>query len=240
MYVASPKEAKGFVATLKRGARSFAGVEAWVAPSFTLLPGLAAATKGSSIKIGAQTVSAYTDGPRTGEVSAAMLKEAGASFAIVGHSERRARGDTDGLVKEQLLHVVKEKLTAVLCVGEEERTPEGAHFAFIEKQLSILKDAKPFTARIVVAYEPVWAIGKTAGESMPPQELQETVIYIKRVLADIVGRATALKMPILYGGSVEPENAAALVEEGGVNGFLVGHASAKIDAFVEILKSCRQ
>ena len=127
MYIDSPEEAKGFVSILKRRAASFAGVDAWIAPPFTLLPVL------KGIKLGGQAVSANI-GAHTGEVSALMLKGAGASFVIVGHSERRALGDTDEHVHAQLAAAAGAGLAPVLCVGEDERTPEGSHFTKIAEQ----------------------------------------------------------------------------------------------------------
>jgi triosephosphate isomerase len=211
-----------------------------VAPAFPLIAPVAAALKGSSIHIGAQAVSSYIDEKRTGEVSAAILKHAGVSFVIVGHSERRATGETDELVRAQLHAAAKEGLVPVLCVGEQERDSGGHHFTTIARQLSAAlgeKSAKN-VKRLVVAYEPVWAIGKSAGEAMRPADLQETVIFIRKTLADILGRAVALRTAILYGGSVEGENAAMLIADGGVAGFLVGHASADVDTFLPILKAC--
>ena len=151
-------------------------------------------------------------------------------------------GESNELVHAQLTQAASMGLTAILCVGEKERDPSGAYFGVIEEQLSsAFKSAKKTEMlKIVIAYEPVWAIGKTAAEAMKPADVREMSIFIKKTLADIFERKAALKVPILYGGSVESENACALITEGDVNGFLVGHASAALNSFVEILKSCKK
>lgn len=203
-----------------------------VAAPFTFLPLL------KGLKVGGQTVSAQTEGAHTGEVSAKMLKAAGATFVIVGHSERRAY-ESDGVVHAQIERAAEAGLIPVLCVGEREHKEDGAHFGFIEEQLmSALREFRR-TQKLIVAYEPVWAIGKTAEDAMQPESVEETVIFIRKILAQSLGRPAALKVPILYGGSVEAENAKALLERGGVAGFLVGHASAKPETFVELLNACK-
>ncbi len=246
MYVEMPQEAKKLASALRRKARTFSGVEVVLAPAFPLVPIVAAALKGSSIKIGAQTLSAYADGQHTGEISAAMLKAVGASFVIVGHSERRSSpahlGESDASVRAQLVNAHAAGLTAVLCVGEQERdSANGTHFTLVAAQLtSALQTVAPkAAAKLVVAYEPVWAIGKSANEAMRPADLREMVIFIRKTLADILGRTAGVRVPILYGGSVEGENASQLLHEGGVSGFLVGRASANADSFLEILKVLR-
>lgn len=235
LYVDSPKAAAKFLDGLRKTARTCKGVEAWIAAPFPFVSAL----KNQTIKIGAQTVSVYENGAHTGEVSATMLKNIGAKFVIVGHSERR-EFESNEVVREQLSRALGAGLTAVLCAGEREREASGAHFTYIEEQIRSACLSLPHPSRLVVAYEPVSAIGKSAEDAMRPAELREMAIFVKKVLSDALGRAAAERVPILYGGSVEPSNAKELMEEGGVAGFLVGHASAELDSFVEILKALRR
>jgi len=241
MYVESPEAARKFAASLRKKSRSLLGVEAWLAPAFPLMGAVAAALKGSSIKLGAQTVSAHADAPHTGEVSAKMLKLSGVSFVIIGHSERRAMGESDEVIRAQIAQALGAGLTVVLCVGEHERVPDGSHWALVANQISrALHGAPALGPRLIVAYEPVWAIGKTAAQALRGEELEEAAIFIRKILAETISRDAAVKVPILYGGSVEPANARVLIQEGGVQGLLVGHASADIDSFIEILKACKK
>ncbi len=242
MYVNTPEEAKKFTSSLRRKARSFGGVDVVIAPSFTLLPLVAAALKGSSVKVSAQSVSVFETGAHTGEVAAAMVKSFGASYSIVGHSERRAQGETLEMVRAQIKHAAAAGLVTILCIGESERDQAGAYFTTIVEQLrsALSEFKKDSTPKLVVAYEPVWAIGKSAADAMKGPELREMSIFIKKTLAEHFERKAAMRTPILYGGSVEASNARALLEEGDVAGFLVGHASAEVESFVEILKAVKK
>ncbi len=240
-YLASAAETTKLAGALRRKARNWTGVEVVVAPSHPFLSVVAEALGSSPIEVAAQAVSPFVDEKRTGEVTAAMARSVGARFAIVGHSERRAMGEDNEHVALEVQNAIQAELKVILCVGEVERDAAGGHFAVIAEQLRAnLRHVKAFGNKIIVAYEPVWAIGKTAAESMKPAELQETVIFIRKTLAELFPRTMALKVPILYGGSVEPENTAALLREGGVSGFLVGHASTDADSFTQILDECKK
>lgn len=241
-YIETPQDAKKFATALRRKSRSFSGADVMLAPAFPLIPAVHAALSGSSVGLAAQALSAAEGPQHTGDISAAMLKAAGVSAVIVGHSERRAAGESDAMVNAQVLAAHAAGLRAIVCIGERERDPSGGHFALIEGQLreALRNFPKSAASKLVVAYEPVWAIGKSAAEAMKPAELREMAIFIRKTLADLLERSAALRVPVLYGGSVEPENAASLLVEGDVAGFLVGHASASLDSFLAILTACTQ
>ncbi len=238
MYIETPDEAKKFLVEFKRKIKNITGVDIEIAPTFTLLPTVYMALKNSVFKVIAQTLSGSADPKRTGDVSATMLKSVGVSSVIIGHSERRATGETNDIIKSQVLRATEAGLGILLCVGEIERDQSGEYFSFIETQLlSALKNFPiKSVSKLVIAYEPVWAIGKTATDAMPAEDVQEMIIFIRKTLVCVFDRTIVLKIPVLYGGSVEAENAMHLVEVGGVSGFLVGHASTEVSSFVKLLQ----
>lgn len=240
-YIESAGAAGDLARTLKRKTRTLSGVDVAVAPPAPFLPDVARILESSPIKVGAQNVSG-TEGPaHTGEVSAAMVRSAGGQFAIVGHSERRALGESNESVHGQLVAAAHAGLMPVLCVGELERTEDGAHFSYIAEQLrSALAGAQSLTSKLVVAYEPVWAIGKRYDQAPSAAVVREAAIFIRKTLAEALSRQAALRTPILYGGAVEPENAHAFITDGDVAGLLVGHASASPDSFLDILNACKK
>jgi len=241
MYVETPEQAESFAKGLRAKMRTLKGVDVALAPSFILIPAVAEALNRSTITVGAQAVSQYHANAHTGETSAKMIRAAGASFVILGHSERRALGETNEVVRTQVLEAGAAGLGIVLCVGEVERDIGGDYFAFIKAELTsaLVNLPKKSLSKLVIAYEPVWAIGKSANDAMKPQDVHEAIIYIRKILTELFERLPAQRIPILYGGSVEAENAAALLKEGAVNGFLVGHASASLETFLPILNSCK-
>lgn len=241
MFITSREDARNFALALRRKLRGASGVDVYVAPPTSFIFEVAEILESSPIRVGAQTLSSHEGGAHTGEVSGAMLKDAGALFSIIGHSERREAGESSWAVRAELEQALKAGLTPILCVGERERGRDGEHFSFIEEQLtSALKNIpKNVLKKLIIAYEPVWAIGKKSEDAMKPADLEEMVIFVRKVLADLLDRSAGLKVPILYGGSVDPQNVSALLSEGGVNGFLVGRASAQIDDFLAIIAACR-
>ena len=180
----------------------------------------------------------------TGAVTSEILKSFGTKFAIIGHSERRALGETSNDVSEKVKTALRSGITPILCVGELSRDKDGDYFEFLreEIELSLAGLGRKFfrTSGIAIAYEPVWAIGKDARYAIEPTDLSETVIFIKKVISQLFGRSAANKVSILYGGSVEPANALTLLEETGIKGFLVGHASLNAKSFQKIAEALIQ
>ena len=242
MYLESPEAATALCSALRRRAASFSGVALALAAPSPLLPATVTALKGSMIRAAAQGLSLYEAGAHTGEVSAAMLKNVGASLVLIGHSERRAGGEIDEAVREQVTRARAAGLDIVLCVGEGQRDPNGEHFQFVAAQLASALDGLDASGAgaLAIAYEPVWAIGKSAEEAARPADIEGMIILIRKILTERFGRPKAARIPILYGGSVDGSNAQALLAESGVSGFLVGRASTNLESLMEILKLCKK
>ncbi len=211
-----------------------------IAAPYVFIPAIKKVLKKASLA--AQDVSWEKGGAYTGEISAPMLKNLGVKYVIIGHSERRnltAGGDNDEIVNKKIKAVLKFNLIPVLCVGERERDEEMKYLSFIKDQLMIdLRGVQGnMLKKIIIAYEPVWAIGKKALREATPGESLEMVIFIKKVLSDIYGVKAVNSLRILYGGSVHPKNAKEFSMGGGVNGFLVGRDSLDLKKFNEIIKA---
>lgn len=203
-----------------------------LAPPAPLL-GALAASHGTDIALAAQDVSATTGGAKTGESTAQTFATVGATYAIIGHSERRAAGDSNAVITEKMSHALAHGLIPILCVGESERDSAGEYLVHIREEItSALTNLTPKERKsVIVAYEPLWAIGKDASFAIRPDDLAEMVLYVRKVLAEQLPGKTALDALVLYGGSVAVENACALAESTGINGFLVGHASVDAEQF---------
>ena len=209
------------------------GAEVAVCPPATLLSRAAKVLEGGAVRPGAQDCHAAESGAYTGDIAAPMLKDAGATYVIVGHSERRQyHGETDAAVKAKAEAALKAGLTAILCVGETRAEREaGRAVEVVNRQLRGSLPAKATPADLAIAYEPVWAIG--TGLTPTPADVAQMHGAIRALLREIYGEAGA-KMRILYGGSVKPANARELLDLPNVDGALVGGASLKATDFLAI------
>jgi triosephosphate isomerase (TIM) len=208
-----------------------------VAPSFVHLSEVAKKIIKKPIALAAQDMASEALGPFTGEVSAAQLRDLKVEYVIIGHSERRAMGETDEQVQKKVLLALKYKLTPVVCIGERERDVQGNFFTCIEQQVKSLAGVLSATEikKVVLAYEPIWAIG--TGKTATASDVKEMQLFLFTVLTKLYDKPTAQKVTLLYGGSVKPDNAKELHTEGGMSGFLVGGASLKAEDFLAISKA---
>jgi triosephosphate isomerase len=229
-------EATAMVTELKPLVAGAKGVEIVVAPVFTALSRVSEALKGSTVNLAAQDCYWEEEGAFTGEVAPKLLKDAGCSHVIIGHSERRQYfGETDGTVNRKAKAAVAAGLTAIVCVGETLAEREGDRtFQVIETQLKggLAGFTSDMLARTVIAYEPVWAIG--TGKTASDQQAQEVHAFIRGLMAHLFGQAAADAIRILYGGSVKPDNVKGLMSQPDIDGALVGGASLKADSFAAI------
>ncbi len=213
--------------------------EVVVCPPSIGLHAAAKALQGSAVKLGAQNVHYEDDGAYTGEVSARMLKSLGVDYVIVGHSERRQYfGEVDEVVAKKVKKVLSSDLRVILCIGETLAERDGGVTEkVLERQIKADLEGltKEQLAFIVIAYEPIWAIG--TGRNATPQQAEEAHAFIRKTVAGMFGNEAADALTIQYGGSVKPGNAGELLSQPDVDGALVGGASLKPDSFVDIIKS---
>jgi triosephosphate isomerase len=227
------------VTELRRTLRDVIHVDVVVAPPFTALAAAADRARDSRIAVSAQNLHWEREGAFTGEVSAAMIHEAGAQYVIIGHSERRMLfGETNLTVNKKIGAALGADLRPIVCIGEtlQQREATQTH-AVLDQQLREGLDG--FTAgqleSMIIAYEPVWAIG--TGHNATPEQAQDAHAHIRARLRQWFGVDTAETCRILYGGSVKPENTAALMAQPDVDGALVGGASLEVDSFTAIVRS---
>ncbi len=233
----TPSEARALLADLVPRVSGAAGVEVAVAPPFPALGAAGAALAGSPVRLAAQNVHWEPAGAFTGEVSAAMLADLGVAYVIVGHSERRQMfGDTDASVARRAAAALSAGLTPIVCVGESLAEREaGRALAVVGEQVrgSVGPLGQGDAGRIVLAYEPVWAIG--TGRTATSAQAQEVHAHIRSVLEALTGPDRAADVRILYGGSVKPDNVASLMAEPDVDGALVGGASLDAETFASVV-----
>jgi triosephosphate isomerase len=236
------REAIAYVREFSSLVKSFDDVEVVVAPPFTSIAAAAEAARNTAVGIAAQNLYFEREGAFTGEISAAMLSEAGAQYVIIGHSERRRLfGDTDDWVHRKLAAALAAGLTPIVCIGETLMERErGETLAVLDRQIKTDFDgvSGEQVAELVIAYEPVWAIG--TGKNATAAEAGEAHAHIRGRLRQWFGGAAADACRILYGGSVKPDNIRELIALPDVDGALVGGASLDVRSFYEIVSRCRK
>ncbi len=232
------KEARDFIIELEPFVMK-CGARVMLAVPFTAISAAVEAARKSRIAIGAQNMHDAPEGAFTGEISASMLKEAGAQFVILGHSERRQYfNETNEFIQRKIKSALKNGLTPILCVGESEKERESGKTeqVLLKQFLECLNElSSEEAARTILAYEPVWAIG--TGKTATPEMADQAHALLRKFYKDKWGEEVAAKCTILYGGSVKPESAEALLEMPNINGALVGGASLKVASFVQIINS---
>lgn len=230
-------EAVNLVQTIKAGVYKINDCQVVVCPPFTALQAVAKALEGSRIELGAQNMHPETEGAYTGEISPLMVKDAGCRYVILGHSERRQYfKETDEFVNEKVKAALKYTLVPIVCVGETLAQREAKQqFEVVKSQMEhTFKDfTKEEISKVVIAYEPVWAIG--TGKTASPEQAEQMQSYLRRLLNEKYSQDIAAKVQILYGGSVKPDNIAELIKKPNVDGALVGGASLKAESFVQIV-----
>lgn len=233
-------EAVTLAEDLKPLVANVTNVDIAVCPTYTALYAVGKALAGSNIQLGGQDAYVKESGAYTGEISPRMLLDVGCSWTIIGHSERRhILGESDAFLNEKVRFALASDINVMFCIGEllEERKG-GTMKDVLERQ--VVKGLEGLTAadldRVVVAYEPVWAIG--TGETATPDQAEEAHVFVRGLIEKIFGADAAAALRIQYGGSVKPDNAAELIARENIDGFLVGGAALKADSFADIVNAC--
>jgi len=238
----TPSETKKFIADLLPNIKDYDGCDIVLCVPFVDITTAVEAVKGTNVKIGAQNVHYKESGAYTGEISAPMLKEIGAEYAILGHSERRKYfGEVDTQVNRRIKAAVKAGLKVILCVGEIElERDEGitAEIVAIQTKIALLNIEVEQMKNIIIAYEPVWAIG--TGRTATADQADEMCGCIRKVLSEKYGNEVAESVTIQYGGSMNAGNADELLSKVHVDGGLIGGASLKVPDFTEIVKAAQK
>lgn len=231
------KEAMRLFERIKPHAQKAKYAHTTICPPFLYIPQLARNATGRKLHVGAQDVFWRNEGSYTGEISAPQLSDGKAYTVIVGHSERRALGETSEEVSKKVSRALSNGLTVIVCVGESERDDSGDYARFVSDQVrnSLTGVQKSHLNRVMIAYEPIWAIGKQAKHAATPSDVLEMTIFIKKTLADMFGQKYAEPVQFLYGGSVDEKNARAFLADSGIDGVLIGRASRDPKKMEQIL-----
>lgn len=233
------RESVNLVQTIKAGLNKVDGCDIVICPPFTSLAAISPLVEDSTIDLGAQNMHPETEGAFTGEVSPGMLKDLNCRYVILGHSERRQYfKEDDAFINDKVKTALKYSLLPIVCVGEtlDQRNAK-QQFEVVKSQIDhSLKDlTKEEILKVVIAYEPVWAIG--TGKTATPEIAEQMQSYVRRLLKEQFGDEAANKIPILYGGSVKPDNISDLIKKPNIDGALVGGASLKAESFVQIVQN---
>ncbi len=238
MKPATLKEAKQILGKIEKGVAAYRKIDVVVCPPQPAAGVLRKESRSRKLAFGAQDCFWERAASQTGESSPALLKGLGLTHVIIGHSERRTRGETNDEVNRKVHAALAEGLTPIICFGETARDKAGNYVTFLTDQLTAALSglSKAQVGSIVIAYEPLWAIGKSAAESaVTPTQVHEMVIFVRKHLAGKFGRTLAESVPVLYGGSVESANCGPLLFDGHADGLLIGHSSIVPGEFLEIL-----
>lgn len=237
MNPSTKKEAESIFKLILKNLNPKTKAEVVICPPFLYLENLKKLSK--KVAVGGQNMFWEEKGAYTGEVSAEMLYNIGAKYVILGHSERRALGELNEDVNKKIKQSLSVGLIPILCVGESLRDENHEYLNFIKTQIEecLVGVSRNLISKVIIAYEPVWAIGKNATREATPEEFREMSIFIKKILSDKFGAKMIEQTRIIYGGSVHPENALGFLQEG-TDGFLAGRDSLDPKKFVEIIKIC--
>ncbi len=235
-------EAVALISDIKNGMANIeTNVGIIICPPFISLETASTLLKGSQVELGAQNMHFEENGAFTGEVSAAMLKSVGCKYVILGHSERRAIfNESDGVINKKIKKALSAGLNPIFCIGETlDERESGVMKNVVEKQVKagLQGISNDELAKIIIAYEPVWAIG--TGKTATPDQAQEVHYFIRNLIADLYSEKSADELTIQYGGSVKPNNAEELLSQPDIDGALVGGACLQADSFLEIAKAAR-
>ncbi len=227
MNPTSPSDARKIFSKIASAVSLLKKVETVICPPAIFLSGCVGGKTKSAIKLGAQDIFYENDGAYTGHLSASMFRSLGVSYCLIGHSERRKQGENDEVVNRKIKAGLKAGLRIILCVGEEIHDDRGLYLQTLRGQLeSGLKNIpRKYFERIIIAHEPVWAIGADARQSDTAENFRHNRLFIRKVLADLAGKKNGLEVLILYGGSVNKRNALGFLTVGEADGLLIGRSS---------------
>jgi triosephosphate isomerase len=237
------EDARKISSEIKKGLKKIKQVEVVVCPSFVHLSAVSKQTNTENYALGAQDVAVSDEGASTGSISPAQLQDLGTKYCIVGHGEMRALGQTNKDISRKIELLLKRKIQPILCIGEHERDAKGGYLKTLALQLteSLGNTPKALVEKIVIAYEPLWAIGKKATRGAKPEEMEEISILIRRTISDLYGFKKLPRNIVLYGGSVgNKKDVQEMIEQGHAGGFLVGRASLSAKTFLPLVEEANR